>query len=289
MIEFLQIPTIRRVAAVILLTALTACASAQSRREAAAELVDKAGWSREILDGGSFELFAAWKPTSPGRTLAVYLEGDGFAYVDAHHPSSDPTPTDPLALRLALADTRAVSVAYLGRPCQYVMPTHGRGCGVGLWTARRYAPEVIDASSRALDQLKARTGAVRLVLVGYSGGGALAALLAERRADVAGLVTVAANLDLAYWTRRDGLSPLAGSLDPAEEAVKLANLPQIHFAGGRDHVVGADVAQAFLGRLPPGAPARLQVEPEADHHCCWVENWPRLQAATGSDWSAIWR
>jgi len=270
----------RRLMALALVLSLAACAGAQARRDAVAEMTTKAGWSQGILDAGSFELYAAWQPGRTAEILTVYLEGDGFAYLDASHPSQDPTPIDPLALHLALADARSEAVAYLGRPCQYVMPAHGRGCSWPYWTLRRYAPEVVDSAGRAIDQLKAKAGAKRVLLVGYSGGGALAALLAARRPDVAGLVTVAANLDLAYWTHRDGLSPLVGSLDPAQEAGRLGSVPQLHFAGGRDRVVGADVTRSYLAHLPPGNLARMEVLPEADHHCCWVEDWPKLRART---------
>ena len=270
----------RRLMALALILSLDACAGAQARRDAVAETIAKAGWSQGILDAGSFELYAAWQPGRTAETLTVYLEGDGFAYLDASHPSQDPTPIDPLALRLALVDAQSEAVAYLGRPCQYVMPAHGRGCSWPYWTLRRYAPEVVDSTGRAIDQLKAQVGAKRVLLVGYSGGGALAALLAARRPDVAGLVTVAANLDLAYWTHRDGLSPLTGSLDPAQEAGRLGTVPQLHFAGGRDRVVGADVTRSYLAHLPPGNLARMEVLPEADHHCCWVEDWPKLRART---------
>lgn len=268
----------RRLMALALLLSLAACAGAQSRREAVAEMASRAGWSQGVLDAGSFELYAAWQSGRGAETLTVYLEGDGFAYRDATHPSLDPTPTDPLALRLALADSRSEAVAYLGRPCQYVMPAHGRGCSWPYWTLRRYAPEVVESASRAIDQLKAKAGAKRVLLVGYSGGGALAALLAARRQDVAALVTVAANLDLDYWTHRDGLSPLVGSLDPAQEAGRLGALPQLHFAGGKDRVVGADVTRSYLSHLPAGNLARLEVVPDSDHHCCWLEDWPKLRA-----------
>ena len=63
-----------------------------------------------------------------------------------------------------------------------------------------------------VDALKRDAGAAKVILVGYSGGGAIAVLLAARRLDVAGVITVSADLDLAYWTQRDGLAPLSGSL-----------------------------------------------------------------------------
>jgi pimeloyl-ACP methyl ester carboxylesterase len=169
----------------------------------------------------------------------------------------DPTPGDPVALRMALADPASGPLAWIGRPCQYTMPEHGRSCRVEYWTTARYAPEVVDNLGDAIDILKRRSGAKRLVLIGYSGGGALVVLLAARRNDVMAVITVAANLDLGYWTKRDGLTPLSGSLDSADAASSLGKLPQIHFTGGQDKAVGTDVARSFMTRLPPGAPARL--------------------------------
>lgn len=39
------------------------------------------------------------------NTLTIHIEGDGLAWINSSTPSSDPTPTNPLALRLALLDT----------------------------------------------------------------------------------------------------------------------------------------------------------------------------------------
>jgi pimeloyl-ACP methyl ester carboxylesterase len=206
--------------------------------------------------------------------LVVYIEGDGFAYLNATQPAQDPTPVDPVALRLALAHPGAGPVAWLARPCQYTAdrPT----CVPAYWTDARWAPEVVDSAGMALDQLKRDTGAARLVLVGYSGGGALAALLAERRDDVAALVTVAANLDLDSWVRAHDLAPLSRSLNPAAGAAALAALPQIHVRGGRDTVVGPAILRAFMDRLPATAPARVLEIPDQDHAGGWADIWPNL-------------
>jgi len=269
----------------LLLVVLLSCAACTaSRRAEGPELAQKAGWRWDILRAGMFDLAAASSPRAGSDTLVVYLEGDGLAYVHPRQPAMDPTPTDPVALRLALADPGRTAVAWLGRPCQYTLPDHGRNCAVAYWTARRYAPEVIDSVAAGIDGLKARSGAARLVLVGYSGGGALAVLLAARRPDVAEIVTVAADLDLGYWTARDGLSPLTGSLDPAQSAAATAGIPQIHFTGGHDETVGTDVVRSFLRRLPPGAPARLVEIPDFNHDCCWARDWPVL---VGRDWPAV--
>jgi hypothetical protein len=257
--------------------ALAGCAS--SRHAEAPHLAQAADWRWQILPAGRFDLATASSRRKSGETLTAYIEGDGLAYVRPSQPALDPTPTDPVALRLALADPGTGPIAWIARPCQYTMPARGRGCDSAEWLERRYAPEVLDNIGDALDALKEESGARRLVLVGYSGGGAIAVLLAARRSDVSEIITVAADLDLDYWIHRDSLSPLTGSLDPANVAVQVQKIPQVHFTGSGDRVVGTDVARAYLSHLPPGAPVRLIEVPGFTHDCCWARDWPSLITA----------
>ncbi|MEI2417377.1 alpha/beta hydrolase [Orrella sp. JC864] len=264
---------------VVLLAALLAgCVvpSAQERRAAAAGVAHQAGWQRLDLDAGAFVL-AAFVPPGLSRAdvLTVYIEGDGAAWVDAGTPAFDPTPRDPLALRLAIRDPRGKAV-YLARPCQYVEGQARRGCSAGYWTARRFAPEVVAASDRAIAQLQARYGASSVELVGYSGGGAVAALVAARRSDVARLLTVAGNLHTSAWTAGQRLKPLVGSLNPADAWQALAAIAQRHYAGGEDAVMPPRVARAYAGRFPAQQRPQVVVVPGFDHRCCWVHAWPRL-------------
>lgn len=270
----------RRQAALAILGAflLAACSTAalDQRRAAAARFAADAGWHRLNLDAGAFVL-AAFVPPDLRQTdtLNIYLEGDGLAWLDAATPSFDPTPLDPLALRLALRDPAGAAV-YLARPCQYVSGAERRGCEAKYWTSHRFSPEVIDATNLAVDRLKARFGAQRLILVGYSGGGAVAALIAAGRDDVARLITVAGNLDHGAWTAEYRLSPLSGSRNPADAWQGLAGIPQTHYVGGRDRTLGESVARAYAARFPPGRRPAIIVVPEFDHHCCWVDRWPAL-------------
>jgi pimeloyl-ACP methyl ester carboxylesterase len=257
---------------------LAACSSADMapRARKATLLARDAGWSQHVIALASFDIASVSSPTGASDLLTIYIEGDGLAFVDRATASDDPTPIDPLALRLALAGPQRPA-AWLARPCQYAVD-HARNCGPAMWTSRRYAPEVVESLDRAIDTLKSAAGAHRVVLVGYSGGGVVAALLAARRSDVAGLVTVAANLDLGYWVQRDGLAPLTGSLDPVAVAGRLAAVPQVHFVGGRDRVVGADVVRAYVARLPSPNRAVVVEIADYDHRCCWADNWPALLA-----------
>lgn len=241
------------------------------------KLAREAGWAVERLPAGPFLLTTARSPVQPeSARLTVYIEGDGLAFLGLTRVSPDPTPLDPVGLRLALRHGGG-NVAWVGRPCQYVpQDVRQPACDSALWTSARYGAEAVAAVSEAIDRLKARYAARDLVLAGYSGGGALAVLLAARRTDVAGVITVAAPLDVVAWARADGLAPLSASFNPADAAATVANVPQVHFAGGRDDVVGAAPAHAYMARLPADHRAELRVVPEFGHECCWARDWNRL-------------
>ncbi|RSZ59731.1 alpha/beta hydrolase [Massilia atriviolacea] len=247
------------------------------RLQQADAMAAEAGWQRHTLEAGEFSL-AVYSPASqPAATLTVYLEGDGLAWLNANTISPDPTPVHPVALQLALRHPHG-AVAYLARPCQFQARALPAACRSALWTDARYGPEVIDSMDTALDRLMQRAGARRLVLVGYSGGGAVAALLAARRADVALLLTVAANLDTVEWARRQRLSPLAASLNPADYAAQLARVPQQHWVGADDTVVPPAVPVAYAARFPAGARPPVTVVPGFGHACCWQARWAGMVA-----------
>lgn len=253
--------------------ALAGCSGARDHYLRDAEAIAKAGdLAPQLLRSRGMTILGFERAGPPGGLLTVYIEGDGRAWVNPWQPSTDPTPTDPLALRLAASDPSR-PLLYLARPCQFVTFA---GCADRLWTSGRMSPEVVAVYQQLLDDALHRAGSAKLALVGYSGGGALAALLAERRHDVAWLVTVAGNLDLAAWARLRNLAPLSDSLDPADDAAAIEGLTQVHFAGGDDDVVPPAVAKSFLRRFRRGTGARLIVVPHFDHGCCWAAAWPQL-------------
>lgn len=272
----------------ILLTGLTllgiaACAAVPSpteRRQTVQRLLDSRDWTRLDIQADPFVL-AAFLPHNRAEhrirydCLTVYIEGDGLAWSTYTRPSTDPTPTTPMALLLAMAQEQGPAVA-LARPCQYTMATSAGACDVRFWTSHRFAPEVIAATNEALSRLKTLTGVSGLRLVGYSGGGAVAALVAATREDVRELVTVAGNLDPAAWVAFHRLSPLDGSLDPMAVAPALAHLPQHHFIGSRDDVVPRNLAEHFLARQGKTEKTSLHLVAGPNHAEGWAERWPQL-------------
>ncbi len=259
------------------LPACTSIPSPVARQHLADAMAAERDWRAIMLPAGSFDL-VAYLPAKHelSETLTVYIEGDGFAWISSAQPSTDPTPRDPLALRLALAQPEG-NAAYLARPCQYV-DAEATGCSSRYWTEMRFAPEVIAATNRAIDALKQQFGASRLALVGYSGGGAVAALVAAQRDDVELMVTVSGNLDHRAWTTHHRIRPLTGSLNPADHAEALRGIQQWHFVGGKDSNMPPELVWAFAISFPERQRPTVLVEPEFDHHCCWADRW-----------SALWR
>lgn len=239
-------------------------------------LAERNGWEEGRIDAGLFQLTAFRRlEGEEDGLLVVYIEGDGYAWKSANELSSDPTPRQPRVLELAVQDP-AGNVVYLARPCQYLPDNEIGRCPPVLWSVSRYTEEVIEALDIAIDSLKREADAERVRLVGVSGGGTLAALVAARRDDVVGLVTVAANLDHELWTGRHGLTPLIDSRNAADVAAFIEDIPQVHFVGARDDNVTRAEVDAYVARMEDGSSTQVVVVPAFDHTCCWARDWPRL-------------
>lgn len=239
-------------------------------------LAEAGGFAKSYLAGDRFDLLAYRRISRPGAPLTVYLEGDGAAWLTPNRLSADPTPKHPLVLQLAAMDP-AANVVYLARPCQFVMlPDRGRNCQETHWSDQRFSEEMVTAIDQAISELVAETAAPALDLVGYSGGGALAVLVAARRQDVRSLRTVAGNLDHQEFSRYHRVSPLSGSLNPIDVAEKVALIPQLHFVGRQDDTVPERITERFLAALPaPNCAGKVEVA-EADHANGWLAQWPGL-------------
>lgn len=259
----------RRLALSLLILGLGACSNARVEAE---RLAAAQGLQPVQLRTDSFVLSAFVRRPAADQPLVVYIEGDGRAWVNTSTPSADPTPRSPVALDLAARDP-SPNVAYVARPCQYAAREADPACSnPRYWTGARFAEEVVAATAQAIDRLKAG-GQGGVHLVGFSGGGAIAALVAARRTDVLSLRTVAGNLDHDAFTRLHNVSPMGASLNPADVAPQLAGLPQLHLVGGDDTVVPRAVAESFLRRMGPSSCARVVEVPGVEHLGPWQAAW----------------
>lgn len=256
-----------------LLVAILAHAGCTTRSNALEILAVDPAWEQTRVD---IPLPAAGWVRGRSDTIHIYIEGDGVAYTSRNRPSSDPTPRVPTGLLLALEDDSA-AVAYLGRPCQYVSDAR---CDVVHWTIGRFSEAVVRTANSLVEEVKRLSGAKRIVLYGYSGGGAVAALLAARRTDIDKLVTICGNLDHALWTNIHGVSPLAESLNPTSIAARLEHVPQVHFVGGEDEVVPRTVVDSFVQSLPAGTDCTVRVIDGLGHGGTdWAKRWREIRQA----------
>lgn len=241
----------------------------QSPQQALHALASQQGARLETLQTEPFALMlGAPAGALQAAQLRVYLEGDGRAWATASQPSLDPSPRNLLVAGLAFSDP-APSV-YLARPCQFVMVD---GCNTKLWTDRRFSEEVVRSLDAALDRIKARYGNQTFELVGYSGGGALALLLAARRADVVQVQTLAGNLSPRQWVALQNLSPLTGSLEPLDARNRLATIPQRHLAGQEDRIVPPALLAHYRSALGSATCLESAVLPGVSHAEGWAETW----------------
>ena len=260
-----------------LVTGLGGCAALLSPREAAWEFASSRGFvDAPLPDPHLKALLRQRQAGGTGRRLTIYIESDGAPWPFRDVPPADPTPLKRTVLAMADADPSAL-VAYLGRPCQYLEPQDLGRCDPMYWTLGRFSPDAVAATMRAVDALKRASDAASVALVGYSGGGAMATVVAAARSDVGCLVTLAAPLDTDAWTDAIGVSRLAASRNPLEGAPRLAGVAQNHFRGRDDRLVPPATSARFLERVPA---ARVMDLDGVDHTCCWREEWPRLREST---------
>lgn len=247
---------------------LGACAAPAVRFDRVAA---EQGCARTLQHGRGFDhVVYQCRPFDMISTLHVYLEGDGTPWINHTRIAEDPTPAEPVALALMGEDPAPALL--LGRPCYHGLSQSG-GCSPADWTDRRYSEEVVASMAAALEALIRQHRARSVTLIGYSGGGTLAMLIAARVSQVQQVVTLAANLDVGAWAKYHDYSALTGSLDPAQLPALPASVRQFHLLGGKDVNVPPWMAEPVIRRQPN---AKWQVLAGVDHACCWAKIWPEV-------------
>jgi pimeloyl-ACP methyl ester carboxylesterase len=163
---------------------------------------------------------------------------------------------------------------YLARPCQFIDISQIKGCDPSMWADKRFSSHVIQLSNDAIDKVLRDLPAVQLNLVGHSGGGTLATLIASTRNDVRCLVTLASPLDISAWARTLSVAPLLLSKNPADPNVQLKNIRQTHFFGENDSIVTRESIGNYRNFSEK---TDFIVIPGFDHTKAWADQWAILQ------------
>jgi len=207
------------------------------------------------------------------RTLTIYIEGDGASWLFKTIPPRNPTPDKSLVVAMAASDPNPY-VLYLARPCQFIDLGIVKECDESLWTDGRFSDQVITLLNQGIDEVLRSMPPLRLHLVGHSGGGTLATLIAAQRSDVNCLVTLASPLDLSAWTNSLAIAPLLKSKNPAEPNANLKQIRQTHYLGENDRIV----TKESIGRYRNFPPQTEFITVSGfDHQKFWLEHWPMLQ------------
>jgi pimeloyl-ACP methyl ester carboxylesterase len=236
-------------------------------------LARSAGMRVHQASAGTFPSLVYVKFSDSGGPLWVFIEGDGEPWREwrgwrgGSEPSVDPTTRDPLALQLAIRTP--ATAAYITRPCyqKQLAPN----CTPEQWTFARYSPEIVDSMAAVVREAQGSAGADSVVLAGYSGGGVLAVLIAERLDKVTAVVTIGANLDTDAWVAHHGYLPLSGSLNPARSE-REHRWPELHLQGANDAIVPPATTDEYFRRYPT---AQRRIVERYDHVCCWINEWQR--------------
>lgn len=229
------------------------------------------GFDAHIVNTAQFQhkIYSS-RNLSKAGTLHVYLDGDGTPWERNRWIADDPTARNPLILQL-MAQDKMPSVL-LGRPCYYDLKPRAE-CNNKYWTSHRYSREVVNSMAYALNRWIDRYAFNEVVLIGYSGGGTIAMLMADKINKIVKVVTVAANLNVKSWSEFHGYLPLKYSLNPAENSALKNEFKQIHIAGEDDDIVPAFIVKAYADSQKN---AKYYEYPNKDHACCWEEEWSNI-------------
>jgi pimeloyl-ACP methyl ester carboxylesterase len=259
------------------------CATPQRRAD---KIADAAGLRPLWLNGPRYRHYAYFRDQAESHRLWVFIDGDGSPWIEGGtQVASDPTPRNPLALNLAARTPGAV--LYLARPCYFTAHTDA-ACTPRAWTDGRFGVDVVDSLTAVLSEFMRGHDVRDVVLVGYSGGGTLAVLMAPRLAaavtpdgvshrstTVVAVVTVAGNLDTDQWTAMHAYQPLSASLNPALAPPIPDDIRQVHLVGALDSNVPPVAMTRYLSQVPA---RQVWAFADFDHRCCWVEQWPHVLA-----------
>lgn len=261
---------------------LTGCAPFPKRdpRENADSVASESHFVKQKVKTSTLSFLTYQKITDKRLPIHVYIEGDGRSYLNKYKVSKDPTPHQPLALKLAVLDPHP-NVVYLARPCQYISHAENPACTPEIWTTLRFSEPVISSMNEALTQIKQskQMPQQKIELIGFSGGAAVAILLAARRQDVISLRTVAGDLDHEQMSQYHHTDPLdKRSLNPKDFVKKIQHLPQHHFAGEKDKIVPPMISFEWMDSMRKinSTCARRTVIKGAGHHRGFEAVWPEL-------------
>lgn len=238
----------------------------ENRIKTAQNIKQESNFNEKIYNGNYFDFDVFYKISSSKKRIKVYIEGDGLAWINRYTISSNPSPINPLALKLASIDLNE-NIIYLPRVCQY---NSVRNCDKKYWTDSRFSKIVVDNTNDILNQIKIDFDINEFDLIGFSGGAAISILVASKRDDIKSITTIAGNLNHKLLHEMHNISPMNDSLNPIDYVKDIQNIIQTHYYGKNDKVVYKEVIDSFINKFDDKRNIKL-IEVDATHNQGWLE------------------
>lgn len=235
------------------------------------EIETKYGFEKKLIKGGDFVITSFHRNKQPNQPYIFYIEGDGLAFIGRYQISPNPTPRSQMLIKLAALDPRP-NIVYIARPCQYTPMELNQNCNSTYWTDKRMSDEVVTAINAVINQINQQQ---KFTLVGFSGGGGVAVLVAARNKMVKNIVTLAGNLDHIAFSTYHQAEPIKDSLNPIDYVWDVRHIPQIHLSGASDKIVPPFIAKKFA-KLAASDQVQQKTLPGVSHSKGWQEIWPEF-------------
>ena len=254
---------------ILFLLFLASCSSqfTPDQRNGIIEELNLNKFSKNSYSTKFFNIYSLEKITN-NKKLTIYIEGDGLSWVDRFTPSSDPTPTDPLAFKMALID-EGENVIYLARPCQYEWSNN---CNKDVWTFSQYSSTVLNSYKEIINYLSKKHKDIHLV--GYSGGGGIAMYLGSiENENVKSIRTIAGNINHNELSKILNISRLKKSVNFYSIEKKIKQIPQIHYYGLKDKTVPNELQISYAERNLGNKCVAIQSVEDTSHNEGWLDFW----------------
>ncbi len=224
----------------------------------------------KMIQTDSYRFYTIQQQSEQCKNVHVYFEGDGLAWITRRLVSDDPTPLSPTTFKLLLQDDSTCK-AYVARACQYTKDSY---CTQKDWTSQRFSKQIVSATNEVIDEIKDKFHNQSFSFIGYSGGAAIASLVANNRNDVTNFISVAGNLDTQLWTEIKNYMPLSG-LNPANHTENLQTISQYHLIGNNDNIIPKELVYSYINTFSNKNNIMIK-KVDATHHCCYETYFKQL-------------
>lgn len=217
-----------------------------------------------------------------GGIATIYIEGGQMIWDEFIKEREVATPLNPLGLHISTRDS-SKNVIWLARPCQfnYSPKIDGTPCTREEYGPGRFSLTNLRAMNAAIDNIQKKYHFKGINLVGIQDGAGVAVHIAASRNDVISLRTIAGMLDTEVFNQvyiPENYETVVDrtSNNPGMHAAHLAQLPQHHFVGEWDKIVGPEMAQNFRHAAGNSSCIRVSEIKGVTNEKGWVNRWPDL-------------